>query len=118
MLNAFRIRNATRKSRISCVVAAVRARSNARLDKLFPSSMVMEDSLPILVDASEVGVVDIALDSYPRLHGMLPCGMKFEGAGWQSAIHGSGYGKQGFGGTEQGTPLRVSRAGSLIEGFV
>ena len=69
MLSAFRIRNATRKRRMSCEVAALCARSKARLGGLFSSSVLIAESLPILVEASEVGVDDIALESWSKLHG-------------------------------------------------
>lgn len=76
MLRAFRIRNATRNSRISCDVAALWVRSNARRDKVFSSSVLTEESLPILVEASEVGVDDIGPESYSKLHALLPCGTR------------------------------------------
>ena len=76
MLRAFRIRNATRNSRISCDVAALWVRSNARRDKVFSSSVLAEESLPILVEASEVGVDDIGAESYSKLHALLPCGTR------------------------------------------
>ena len=82
MLSAFRIRNATRKRRMSCEVACLCAGPKVCLDKLFSSSVLIAESLPILVEASEVGVDDIALSNHvsqrgeatgkiPRINGRL-----------------------------------------------
>ena len=67
-LSAFRILNATRNKRMSCDVVALCARSNVRLRELLGSSKLLDESLPTLVEDSEVGVDDIASELRMRLH--------------------------------------------------
>ena len=51
-----------------CEVIALSALSKARLVEIFSSSTLIEESLPILVDVSEVGVEDIAPWTCSELH--------------------------------------------------
>ena len=68
ILSAFRILNAIKNRRTSCAVVAVCARSNVRLRKLLESSNTIDESLPTLVEDSEVGVDDIAPKSRRNHH--------------------------------------------------
>ena len=70
---------------MSWEVASLCARSKASLDKLFSSSVLIAESLPTLVEASEVGVDDIALESSSKLR-EASVSIPMKERDWQGAV--------------------------------